>query len=288
MATEAEKSAVDQGHTAESANAPPPAPAAAVADVAAPQLPPAPPAVVATSALPLPLSPAPPPSLPHVDHESGAPVHDAQPSPGAQPPAQAVAGSPALATTVGAGPGSAQFVAPSAVPVNPVAQRPAGSHIRAAAGGNAAAHRGRGSPRRRPSSSYRSAHRGGCGGWWGGHGRGGSGPSEMQQLREDFPGMLAAAMRNALNGAPSLGGSLAPAAPAPAPAPVNAQDPAAPLAAPAPPASAFPRAPVPGGDRAPPAYREAERRGDPSFRLAVVLMLHPCSPHPLFPFRLPR
>ncbi|CAI5534525.1 unnamed protein product [Closterium sp. Naga37s-1] len=76
----------------------------------------------------------------------------------------------------------------------------------------------------------------------------------MQQLREDFPGMLAAAMRNALNGAPNLGSSPAPAAPAPAPAPVNAQVPAAPLAAPAPHASAYPRAPAPGSDRAPPAY----------------------------------
>ncbi|CAI5960743.1 unnamed protein product [Closterium sp. NIES-64] len=254
MATEAEKSAVDQGHTAEGANAPPPAPAADVADAAAPLIPPAPPAVDATSAHPLPLSPAPLPSLPHVDHVSGAPAPVAQPSPGAQPSAQAVAGGPAQVTAVGAGPGSAHFVGPLAAPVNPVAQRPAGSQMRAAGGVNAAAHRGRGSPRRRPSSSYRSAHRGGRGGWWGGHGRGGGGPSEMQQLREDFPGMLAAAMRNALNGAPSLGGSPAHAAPAPAPPPVNAQDPPAPLATPAPPASAYPRAPGLGGDRAPPAF----------------------------------
>ncbi|CAI5487494.1 unnamed protein product [Closterium sp. Naga37s-1] len=254
MATEAEKSAVDQGHTAESAIAPPQAPAAAVAVAAAPLLPAAPPAVVATSAVPLPLSPVPPPGLPHAVPVSGAPVPVAQPSHVAQLPAQAVAGGPALGTAVGAGPDSAHLVAPSAAPVNPVAQRLAESQIRAAVGGNAAAHRGRGSPRRRPSSSYRSAHRGGRGGWWGGHGRGRGGPSEMQQLREDFPGMLAAAMRNALNGAPNLGSSPAPAAPAPAPAPVNAEVPAAPLAAPAPHASAYPRAPPPGGDRAPPAY----------------------------------
>ncbi|CAI5503475.1 unnamed protein product [Closterium sp. Naga37s-1] len=254
MATEAEKSAVDQGHTAESAIAPPPAPAAAVAVAAPPLLPPAPPAVVATSAAPLPLSPAPPLSLPHAVPVSGAPVPVAQPLPVAQPPAQAVARGPALGTAVGAGPDSAHLVAPAAAPVNPVAQRLAESQIRAAVGANAAAHRGRGSPRRRPSSSYRSAHRGGRGGWWGGHGRGRGGPSEMQQLREDFPGMLAAAMRNALNGAPNLGSSPAPAAPAPAPVPVNAQVPAAPLAASAPHESAYPRAPAPGGDRAPPAY----------------------------------
>ncbi|CAI5514838.1 unnamed protein product [Closterium sp. Naga37s-1] len=192
--------------------------------------------------------------LPHAVPVSGAPVPVAQPSHVAQLPAQAVAGGPALGTAVGAGPDSAHLVAPSAAPVNPVAQRLAESQIRAAVGGNAAAHRGRGSPRRRPSSSYRSAHRGGRGGWWGGHGRGRGGPSEMQQLREDFPGMLAAAMRNALNGAPNLGSSPAPAAPAPAPVPVNAEVPAAPLAAPAPHASAYPRAPPPGGDRAPPAY----------------------------------
>ncbi|CAI5467645.1 unnamed protein product [Closterium sp. Yama58-4] len=247
MATEAEKSAVDQGHTAESAIAPPPAPAADVAVAAAPPLPLAPPAVVATSAVPLPLSPAPPPSLPHAVPVSGAPVPVAQPMPGAQPPARAVPGGPALGTAVGVGLDSAPLVAPSAAPVNPVAQQPAESQMPAAAGGNAAAHRGRGSPRRRPSSSYRSAHRGGRGSWWGGHGRGRGGPSEMQQLREDFPGMLAAAMRNALNGAPNLGSSPAPAAPAPAPAPVNAQVLAAPLAAPAPHASAYPRAPAPGG-----------------------------------------
>ncbi|CAI5519149.1 unnamed protein product, partial [Closterium sp. Naga37s-1] len=55
----------------------------------------------------------------------------------------------------------------------------------------------------------------------------------------------------ALSGAPNLGNSLAPAAPASAPAPVNAQAPAAPLAAPAPPALAYPRVPAPGADRAP-------------------------------------
>ncbi|CAI6003718.1 unnamed protein product [Closterium sp. NIES-64] len=230
MATEAEKSAVDQGHTAESAIAPPPAPVAAVAIAAAPLLPLAPPTVVATSAAPLPLSPAPPPNLPHAGFVSGAPVPVAQPSHVAQPPAQAVAGGPALGTAVGAGPDSAHLVAPSAAPVKPVAQRLTESQIHLAAGGNAAAHRGRGSPRRRPSSSYRSAHRGGRGGWWGGHGHRRGGPSEMQQLREDFPGMLVAAMRNALN------------------------DPAAPLDAPAPHASAYPRAPPPGSDRAPPAY----------------------------------
>ncbi|CAI5994686.1 unnamed protein product [Closterium sp. NIES-65] len=246
---------MDQGHTAKSANAPPPAPAGAVADVAAPQLPPAPRAVVATSALPLPLSPAPPPSLPHVDHESGAPVHDAQPSPGAQPPAQAVAGNPALATTVGAGPDSAQFVAPSAAPVNPVAQRPAGSQIRAVAGGNAAAHRGRGSPRRRPSSSYRSAHRGGRGGW--------IRPRPLPHLlRPPLPTRGLLFLAGTVLRLPTF-------------------------------VLWLPRSirPCPGF----PLFRtrdlwerEAERRGDPSFRLAVVLMLHPCSPHPLFLSRLPR
>ncbi|CAI5983830.1 unnamed protein product [Closterium sp. NIES-64] len=206
MATEAEKSAVDQGHTAESAIALPPAPVATVAIAAAPLLSLAPPAVVATSAVPLPLSPAPPPNLPHAGFVSGAPVPVAQPSHVAQPPAQVVAGGPALGTAVGAGPDSAHLVAPSAAPLKPVAQRLTESQIHLAAGGNAAAHWGRGSPRRRPSSSYRSAHRGGRGGWWGGHGHRHGGPSEMQQLREDFPGMLVGAMRNALNGAPNLAG----------------------------------------------------------------------------------
>ncbi|CAI5528660.1 unnamed protein product [Closterium sp. Naga37s-1] len=136
-------------------------------------------------------------------------------------PAQAVAGGPAQGTAVGAGPDSAHLVAPSAAPVNPVAQRLAEV----------------------PDTR--------CRGWQCGSA---SGASEVQQLREDFPGMLAAAMRNALNGAPNLGSSPAPAAPVPAPAPVNAQVPAAPLAAPAPHASAYPRAPAPGSDRAPPAY----------------------------------
>ncbi|CAI5997637.1 unnamed protein product [Closterium sp. NIES-65] len=238
MATEAEKSAVDQ-------IAPPPAP------VVAPFAPPAPPAVVAMSSVPVPLAPAPPPSVSPTVPAYGAPFFVAQPSLVAPPPVLAVAGGPAPGTAVGAGPDSAHLVAPAAAPVHPVTQRLAESQIRGAAGGNAAAHRGRGSPRRRPSSSYRSAHRGGRGGWWGGHGHGRGGPSEMQQLREDNPGMLAAAMHNALNGAPNLGSSLAPAAPTPAPAPVNVQAPAAPLAAPVPHASTYPRVPAPGGDRAP-------------------------------------
>ncbi|CAI5970931.1 unnamed protein product [Closterium sp. NIES-65] len=248
MGTEAEKSAVDQGHTAESGIAPPPAPPAAVA--AAPLAPPAPPAAGATSSIHVLLTPAPPPSLSLAVPVSGAPAPIAQPSLVAPPPVQAVVGGPAPGTAVGAGPAPAHLVAPAAAPVQPVAQRLAESQIRGAAGGNAAAHRERGSPRRRPSSSYRSAHRGGRGGLWGGHDRRRGGPSEMQQLCEDFSRMLAAAMRNALNGAPNLGSSLAPAAPAPAPAPVNVQAPAAPLAAPAPHASAYPRVPAPGGDRA--------------------------------------
>ncbi|CAI5986332.1 unnamed protein product [Closterium sp. NIES-65] len=289
MATEAEKSAVDQGHTAESAIAPPPAPVAAVAIAAAPLLPLAPPAVVATSAVPLPLSPAPPPNLPHAGFVSGPPVPVAQPSHVAQPPAQAVAGGPALGTAVGAGPDSAHLDAPSAAPVKPVAQRLAESQIHPAAGGNAAAHRGRGSPRRRPSSSYRSAHRGGRGGWWGGHGHGRGGPSEMQQLREDFPGMLAAAMRNALNGAPNLGSSSAPAAPAPAPVPVNAVTVLRlPTFVLCPPRSIHPCPGFPLFRTRDLWEREAEGRGDPSFLRVVSLKLRPCSLRPLFPFRLPR
>ncbi|CAI7854848.1 unnamed protein product [Closterium sp. NIES-54] len=254
MATEAEKSAVDQGHTAESANAPPPPPAGVVAVAAAPLAPRAPPAAAAPSSVPVPLSSVPKPNLPHALPASSAPVLVAQPPPVAPPPVHAVAGGPAPGTAVGVGPDSAHLEAPEAAPAHPVAQRLAESQIRGAAGGNAATHRGRGSPRRHPSSSHRSAHRGGRGGWWGGHGRGRGGQSEMQQLREDFPGMLAAAMRNALNGAPNLASSQAPAAPAPAPALVNVQAPAAPLAAPAPLASAFPQVHTPGGDRAPPAF----------------------------------
>ncbi|CAI5968724.1 unnamed protein product [Closterium sp. NIES-65] len=271
MATEAEKSAVDQGHTAESAIAPPPAPVAAVAIAAAPLLPLAPPTVVATSAVPLPLSPAPPPNLPHAGFVSGAPVPVAQPSHVAQPPAQAVAGGPALGTAVGAGPDSAHLVAPSAAPVKPVAQRLTESQIHLAAGGSAAAHRGRGSPRRRPSSSYRSAHRGGRGGWWGGHGHGRSGPSEMQQLREDFPGMLVAAMRNALNGAPNLVTVLR-----------------LPTFVLCPPCSIRPCPGFPLFRTRDLWEREAEGRGEPSFLRVVLLKLRPCSRRPLFPFRVPR
>ncbi|CAI7778882.1 unnamed protein product [Closterium sp. NIES-53] len=248
--------AVDQGHTAESVHAPPPAPAAAAAVA-----PPAPPATVAASSSPVPLAPAPPPSLP-LPH--GVPVSGASAPVALQtlvvlrtlvapPPVQAAVGGPAQGTAVGASPDSAHLVAPAAAPVQPVAQRHAESQSHGAAGGNAAAHWGRGSPRRRPSSSYRSAHRGGRGGWWGGHGRGRSGPSEMQQLREDFPGMLAAAMRAALTGASNLESSLAPAAAAHAPAPLHARALPAPHAALAPNAQAYSQVHAPAVDRAPPA-----------------------------------
>ncbi|CAI5999648.1 unnamed protein product [Closterium sp. NIES-64] len=222
------------------------------------------------------MAPAPPLSVPPVIPASGAPVPVAQPSLVAPSLVQAVAGGPAPGTVVGAGPDSAHLVTPAAALVHPIAQRLAESQIRGAAGGNAAAHRGRGSPRRRPSSSHRSAHHGGLGGWWGGHDRRRGEPSEMQQLREDFPGMLAAAMRNALNGAPNLGSSVAPAAPAPALAPVNVQAPAAPLAAPAPHASAYPRVPAPG----------AGGGGGPSSLRDSVLIFRQCSLCPLFLFRL--
>ncbi|CAI7848613.1 unnamed protein product [Closterium sp. NIES-54] len=134
-----------------SANAPPPPPVGVVAVVAAPLAPPAPPAAAAPSSVPVPLSSAPQPNLPHTLPASGAPVLVAQPPPVAPSPIHAVAGGPAPGTAVGAGPDSAHLVAPAAAPARPVVQRLAESHIRGAAGGNAAAYRGRGSPRRRPS-----------------------------------------------------------------------------------------------------------------------------------------
>ncbi|CAI5996119.1 unnamed protein product [Closterium sp. NIES-65] len=255
MATEAEKSAVDQGHTAESSIAPPPAPAAAVAVAAPPLLPPAPPVVVAPSVVPVPLSLTPPPSLPHKVPVSGAPVPVASPSLVAQPPALAVSGGPVLGTAVVAGPDSAHLVAPSAAPVNPVAQRLAESQIRAPVGGNAAAHRGQGSPRRRPSSSYRSAHRGGRGGW--------SRPRPLLHLHCTHlrtHGLLLEAMIVLLPPAVVL---------------------------------CLRRSirPCPGF----PLFRtwdlwerEAEGRGGPSFPRVAMRMLRPCSLRPLFPYCLPR
>ncbi|CAI5532033.1 unnamed protein product [Closterium sp. Naga37s-1] len=151
IATEVEKSAVDQGHTAESVHALPPAPGAA-ATVA----PPAPPAAVAASSIPVPLAPAPSPSLPlpHGVPVSGASAPVALQTLVAPPPVQAAVGALAQGKAVGAGPDSAHLVAPAAAPVQPVAQRYTESQSHGAAGGSAAAHRGRGSPRRRPSSSY--------------------------------------------------------------------------------------------------------------------------------------
>ncbi|CAI5511022.1 unnamed protein product [Closterium sp. Naga37s-1] len=250
MATEAEKSTVDQGHTAESVHAPPPAPAAAAA-VAPPALF----ATVAASTIPGPLAPAPPPSLPFPREVpvSGASAPIAMQTHVVQPPVQVAVGGPARGKAVGAGPSSAHLVTPAAAPVQPVAQRHAESQSHGAAGGNAAAHRGRGSPRHRPSSSYRSAHRGGRGGWWGGRGRGRGGPSEMQQPREDFPEMLAAAMRAALTGAPNLESSLAPATAAHAPAPVHARALPTPHMALAPNDQAYSQVRAPAADRAPPA-----------------------------------
>ncbi|CAI7742347.1 unnamed protein product [Closterium sp. NIES-53] len=135
MATEAEKSAMDQGHTAESANSPPPPPAGVVAVAAAPLAPPAPPAAAAPSSVPVPVLSAPQPNLPHSLLASGAPVLVAQPPPVAASPIHAVAGGPAPGTAVGAGPDSAHLVAPAAAPAHPVAQRLAESQIRGAAGG---------------------------------------------------------------------------------------------------------------------------------------------------------
>ncbi|CAI5521722.1 unnamed protein product [Closterium sp. Naga37s-1] len=237
MATEAARSVVDLGHTAESVLAPPPAPAAPAAE--APTAPPVPLAAAAPSTAPVQLASAPPPSLPL---PLGAPAPDAPAPVAPQPPAasplvQAAAGVPAPGTAVGASHDPAHQVALASAPVQPVAQPRAESHSRGVAGGSAAAHRGRGSPRRRPSPSYRNAHRGGRGGWWGGHGRGREAPSEMQQLRDDFPGMLAAAMREALNSASN---------------PVAAQAPPTPHAVPAPSAQAYPQGPGPAVGRAPP------------------------------------
>ncbi|CAI5527180.1 unnamed protein product [Closterium sp. Naga37s-1] len=250
MATEAEKLAVNQGHTAESVHALPPAPAAAAGGA-----PPALPAAAAASTIPVPLAPAPPPSLclPRDVPVSGASAPIAMQTPVALPPVQAAVGGPAEGKAVGAGPDSAHLVAPAAAPVHPVAQRYAESQSHGAAGGNAAAHRGRGSPRRRPSSSYRSAHRGGRGGWWGGRGRGRGGPSDMQQLREDFLEMWAAAMRAALTGAPNLESSLAPAAAVHATAPVYACALPTSLVAPAPNDQAYSQVHAPAADRALPA-----------------------------------
>ncbi|CAI5486634.1 unnamed protein product [Closterium sp. Naga37s-1] len=252
MVTEAARSVVDQGHTAESVLAPPQAPAAPAAE--APTAPPVPPVAAAPSTAPVQLASAPPPSFPlplgALAPDAPAPV--APQPPAASPLVQAAAGVPAPGTAVGAAHDPAHLVALASAPVQPVAHQRAESHSRGVAGGSAAAHRGRGSPRRRPSPSYRNAHRGGRGGWWGGHGRGREAPSEMQQLRDDFPGMLAAAMREALNSASTPGGSLAAAAAAHASAPVAAQAPPAPHAVPAPSAQAYPQGPGPAVGRAPP------------------------------------
>ncbi|CAI5955936.1 unnamed protein product [Closterium sp. NIES-65] len=165
MATEAARSVVDLGHTAESVLAPPPAPAAPAAE--APTAPPVPLAAAAPSTAPVQLASAPPPSLPL---PLGAPAPDAPAPVAPQPPVasplvQAAAGVPAPGTAVGASHDPAHQVALASAPVQPVAQPHAESHSRGVAGGSTAAHRGRGSPRRRPSPLYRNAHRGGRGGW---------------------------------------------------------------------------------------------------------------------------
>ncbi|CAI7868713.1 unnamed protein product [Closterium sp. NIES-53] len=131
---EAEKSAVDQGHTAESVHALPPAPAAAAA-VAPPALP----ANVAVSSIPVPLALASPPSLPlpHGVLVSGASALAALQTLVTPPPVQAAVGGPAQGKAVGAGPESAHLVAPAAAPVQPVAQRHTESQSHGAAGGNA-------------------------------------------------------------------------------------------------------------------------------------------------------
>ncbi|CAI5468050.1 unnamed protein product [Closterium sp. Yama58-4] len=183
----------------------------------------------------------PPASLPVAVATSALPSV-AQPSPVAQPPQAAVTVS-AQVTTVGAGSDPARVLPPepsppqqAAPPSAPNDQR-AGSETRAAAGGHATSHRGRGSPRRRPSPSYRTAHRGGRGGWRGGPGRGQGGATEVQQMRTDLPWMFAAAMRSAQFGSSSHIGSQLPHGAAPAPAP-DAEQAHVPLAPPpaAPPA----------------------------------------------------
>ncbi|CAI7774211.1 unnamed protein product [Closterium sp. NIES-54] len=145
MATEAERSAVDQGHTAESVHAPLPASAAAAAVA-----PPAHPAAIAASSIPVPLAPVSPPSLPHLRGvpAPGAAAPVALQALAALPPVQAAVRGPAQGKAVGAGPDSAHLLAPEAAPVQPVAQRHAESHSHGVTGGNAAVHRGRGSPRR--------------------------------------------------------------------------------------------------------------------------------------------
>ncbi|CAI7890131.1 unnamed protein product [Closterium sp. NIES-54] len=117
MATEAERSAVDQGHTAESVHAPLPAPAAAAAAA-----PPVHPAAVAVSSIPVPLAPASPPSLPLLRGvpASGAAAPVALQALAALPPVQAAVRGPAQGKAVGAGPDSAHLLAPAAAPVQPV------------------------------------------------------------------------------------------------------------------------------------------------------------------------
>ncbi|CAI5486630.1 unnamed protein product [Closterium sp. Naga37s-1] len=159
------------------------------------------------------------------------------PAQASQPPVQAAVAGSAQATAVGAGSDPVRLASPESAPP-PQAAPPsvrlgqqAGSANHANARGNATSHRGRGSLRHRPSPSYRSAHRGGRGGWRGGPGRGLDSAAEVQQLHADLPWMFAAAMHSAQMGSSNPMGSQAPMAAASVPAPVVERAPAAPPAA---------------------------------------------------------
>ncbi|CAI5525443.1 unnamed protein product [Closterium sp. Naga37s-1] len=236
MANKGEKSVVDQGQTVESVLAPPPAPpvAPAVAPVAPAAPPAAPPAAVAASANFMPPAAAVPLSQSHEVSASGATLPAAQPTKVPLQQDQAAVAGPVLGTAVGCRPWfCSQF-------------DPRGRAWRRCGGSSGIASGSRFSP------SYRSAPRGGRGGWWGGRGRGRGEMNEMQQLRANFPRKLAAAMRAALAGAPNTDGAQAPAHAASVPT-VPERGPPPPTAAQAPQTQPYAHFPAPAVVHAPPA-----------------------------------